>query len=93
MTARIYKVRYLVEPWDRPPSEPPKRTTQPGVALSVNDYGYTDEIMVVSILHDKKGEPISIGLFDSESGCGRPSRRLLELVKKQIEHQLAEHCK
>lgn len=89
---RKYKVRYSVEPWNKEPEVPPRKTVQPGIAVSPNDYGYCDEILVVSILHDIHGEVASLAFFDTKSGCGQPSRKLMEMVRKSINHYLLEHC-
>ena len=90
MNQRNYKVRYLVEPWNRPPENLSDRRPMPGVVVSANNYGYTDTILVVSILRDKQGTPTSVLMLDSDSG-GRPNRELLELVRQHIDHYLSNH--
>jgi hypothetical protein len=88
---RLYKIRYMVEEWNKPAGSKTRKTEFDGIKVSTDNYGYTDELLVASILHDEKGEIKSIGLFSSE-GRLMPSRKLLEAVKSQIEHQLEHHA-
>lgn len=92
MSDRTYRVRYSVEPWDNPPQGQGRLVEDGSVRVMDDKYGYSDEILVVSFLTKLTGEYDSIALFDSESGCGRPSRKMLEAAKAQIEHQLEHHC-
>ena len=46
MTAPSYRMRYFVEPWDKPPEGVVTRTDQPGVSVSSDNYGYADALLV-----------------------------------------------
>ncbi len=90
--ARDYALRYLLEfePWGKP-AGPRTPTPIPGVSVSETPYGYADELMVFSVLRGPDGAISSVALFDSVSGCGRPSRELLEAARDQIIHHLEKH--
>lgn len=81
-----YKIRYLVEPWNKPRGEAVP-TMVDGVKVSVDNYGYADELFVASIMHEKAGGE-SILLLSSE---GEPTRALLEKIRTQIDHYLEHH--
>lgn len=88
---RDYKVRYSVELWNKPvPSTAVLCQAIPGVKVAEGDYGYADQVFVASIICGDDGEPLSVLLIDSESG-GRPSRKMLELIRAQIDHHLKHH--
>jgi hypothetical protein len=98
---RSYKVRYFCERWGKPPlqrdigteEEREARRVAPRVTPSKTDYGYTDTLVLVSILRNQMtGEVESIALFDTDSGNGQPSRDLLEDVSEAIDHYLEHHC-
>lgn len=87
----VYKIRYLVELWNKPPqSEDVGESSIPGVRQSTTDYGYADDLFVASIVRSEDGKAESILLMDSISGSP-PDKKMLELVKKQIEHYLEHH--
>jgi hypothetical protein len=89
-----YKVRYLVEPWNKPPPENLGERVAPGIRVSNDNYGYTDVLFVGSVLLDGDGSYSSVALTSSEqTGTGMPSRKLLEAIKDQIEHMLEHHIK
>jgi hypothetical protein len=89
---RKYRVRYKVQLWNKPVVSE-TRQGPPGVKVSKDDYGYTDEILVVSILKDGEGKTTSMAFFDSVSCNGQPPREMMEEIRDQIDHYLEHHCK
>lgn len=90
MSGKIYPIRYLVEPWNKPRGTTTK-TSVPGVRISTDNYGYADELFVASIIKGgEDGDNDSVLLLSTE-GTMKPSRRILELVRDQIIHQLEHH--
>lgn len=93
MSDHAYKVRYSIEPWNKP--VPPREIGAefaPGITKSKTDFGYTDILFIGSVLVDEEGEYSSIMLMSSEGNL-IPSRKLLEAIKGQIEHMLEHHVK
>lgn len=91
MTKPVYKVRYHIDhEWNKPPEEV-CTSVRPGISLVDGKYGYTDILFVASIMLNENGEYGSILLLDTES-CGHPSRKMLEAIRDQIEHNLEHHC-
>jgi hypothetical protein len=85
-----YKIRYLIEPWGKPRDVPTREVT-PGVRVAIgSNYGYTDLLFVVSVIMTDEGEVGSVLLMDSENGLN-PSRKVLEMVRDQINHHLEHH--
>src|SRR5690242_17106329 len=88
---RTYAVRYCHEDWNKPvPADNLYRQVRPGIRVSSTDYGYTDVLFAASVLLDEAGEYSSILLLSSEGG-EKPSRKLLEAVREQIDHYLECH--
>lgn len=80
-----YRVRYRVEAWGQPVPAGEYDQVQSGVRVRKDNYGYTDELLLASILQDDAGQRSSI-LLVSESGP--PSRDLLLAVREQIDRAL-----
>ncbi len=91
MEAHRYKIRYLVESWNKPPAGEDRGgpKVRSNVTVSRSDHGYTDDIFLASIVRDENGDVESVLLLDSDGP--NPSREILELVKRQNEHHLANH--
>lgn len=89
MSEPIYKIRYSVEPWNKPVPVA-TREVVPGIRTAKGDYGYTDVLFLASVMLDEDGEIGSVLLL--ESGRGSPSRKLLEVIRDQINHHLEHHC-
>lgn len=90
---RKYKIRYLVEDWNKPPDwvdVAATRASIPGVKVSNTDYGYTDRLVVASVIEHPDGTPASVLLCDSKTG-GPPDREILEALLKQVQHQIQHH--
>jgi hypothetical protein len=90
---RKYKIRYFMEFWDKKPDWVDIAATRaviPGVRPSNTDYGYTDRLVVASIIENPDGTPASVLLCDSKTG-GPPDREILEVLAKQIQHQIEHH--
>lgn len=88
----VYKVRYYVEQWGKEPAEETTKTGVPGVRVAGPNFGYTDILFVASIIQDDDGNLASILLLDSDSKVlPGPSRKVLEAVRDQINHQLEHH--
>lgn len=88
-----YKVRYSVEPWDRPrPADGEFVRMANGVTASPNNFGYTDVLFLASILLKEDGEIGSILLLDSSAkgglGC---NPKVLRAVRDMIDHHLEHH--
>ena len=91
---RRYKFRYMIENWDGPPAGDDLTGSvkvRNGIRASATNYGYTDDLLLMSVTKDEFGQPESILLLDSTDGPN-PSRELLELARDQIEHHLRHHC-
>ena len=86
---RKYQLRYSVEEWNRP-AESKLNRVRPGISVSQDKYGYTDIIFVASILVDEDGD-LDILLMDSTSEIPC-SRKILLMVRDQIDHYLEKHC-
>lgn len=92
---RVYKIRYLAEPWNKPippggaEDEPAIVEGEESIISSTDNYGYTDTLFVASILEDKKGNISSVAIFDSNN-CQYPSVEVLEAVKKAIDFRLEQ---
>lgn len=92
MMSRSYRIRYHVEPeWNGPPAIECKQTEIAGIRVSPDNFGYADSLFVASILKDHHGTVSSVLLMDSETGA-HPSREILEIVKREIEHYLEQHA-
>ncbi len=93
---RVYKCRYLAEPWNKPiPTDTlltRMEVNDNSAVVTNNGYGYSDEILVVSMLNDKEGNVSSIALFDSVSKCGRPSKEMITEIRDYLNHYLEAHC-
>lgn len=83
-SVRNYKIRYSVESWNKP-VEGESVQKRPGIRVNNTDYGYTDQLFLVSIV----GE--SVLMLDSLSG-GPPMRETLLMVRDQIDHYLEHHA-
>lgn len=94
MEDQIFKVRYSVEPWNKPvPNIENSKLESPGIRTVSDKYGYTDVLFLASCLQDDDGNIDSILILSSEdSSKPRPSRELLEAVRDQINHHLEHHC-
>lgn len=84
-----YKIRYLIEAWDKPAPLDSSKPVMPGVRVSGNDYGYTDDLFVVSIVD--LGERESFLILSSSEG-GPPGREMVEKIIDCLQHYLEEHC-
>lgn len=85
-------MRYLQEEWGKPvPASSEQGSVQvlDNVTCSGDDYGYADDIFLVSILRDDGGEVESIFMIDTITG--QPSKETLLMIRDQIDHQIAEH--
>lgn len=80
----------MVEPWNKPRENISERRTIPGVVMSNDNYGYADDVFVVSIIRNGDGS-IEFMLLLSSEGFGGPSRELLEGVRDCINHHLEHH--
>lgn len=92
---RAYRRRYCIEDWDKPIPIPTLVTRQRkthNVSAVEGNWGYTDDVIIVSVLRDENGEVESVGFFDSVSLCGRPPRELMEKLRDQVIHYLEHHC-
>jgi hypothetical protein len=87
-----YPIRYLVEPWNKPidPDNKQRKSVIPGVTVSTNNYGYTDQILIMSVIVGEDGEE-SVLILDSESKGNIPTRRMLEICIQQCQHILDHH--
>ena len=89
MAEHVYKIRYMVQDWNKPRENQGKQVL-PNVRVSDTNYGYADSLFVVSIMNDDAGNPASFLLLDSET-MGMPSREMLLQIRAQIDHCLKEH--
>lgn len=85
---KVYGVRYRVEHWNKPAENKGKKVANL-VRVSDDDHGYADVLFLASIVFDDDGQ-FSILLMDSMNGP-KPSRRILEAVRYQIDHHLEHH--
>jgi len=83
---KLYRVRYLVEPWNKPrPRDDEEIKVRDGIILLKDSkFGYTDELFIVSMLDGG-----SYALFSTD-GHIPPTKESLLKVKGYIEHYL-EH--
>ena len=86
---KSYAIRYLVEEWDQPPSAKSTLIAD-GVRVSEDNYGYTDDILILSCVKQPDGAESL--LLVGANGFDIP-RELLEKAKTHIEHHLKHHCK
>ena len=88
MPAQRYRIRYSIEVGDfiKPESVTKVR---PGINLSADDYGYADELVVVSLV----GAPgkRSFLVVSTEDGGGPPLPETLRELRDYIDHQLEHH--
>lgn len=95
MDKRTYAIRYLVDGWNKP--VPAKDANGEhvcdGVRISNSNYGYTDTLLVCSVIRDDvTNEIVSIFFADSDSMVGKPSRELMTAIRDEINHYLEHHC-
>lgn len=77
-----YALRYSVEPWGKTVPETTAGTlVAEGVMVSDDDYGYTDSLLLASIVKDEKGNA-SILILDNEAG--EPTLETLCLLRRHI---------
>lgn len=86
--SKNYAIRYLVEEWNKPSNGGVR--LMPGITVSPDDHGYTDRLLVVSILYD--GDEIDSALILDTKTKGPPDREIMEFLKEHIEHYLEHHC-
>jgi hypothetical protein len=87
---RTYKLRYLIEDWGKPAEAPNSRQVLPNVRSTDGNYGFTDQLVFASILHNDHGDPVSIFMVDSEARSV-PDKHTLEFLRDHIQHLLDEH--
>lgn len=87
---RNYGIRYSVEEWNKPPENVAEKVA-PGITVSNDNYGYTDDIVVVSILKDEFGEIGSMALFSNLMRDKKIPKDVLERLKEEVEHYIKHH--
>ena len=87
-----YATRYFVEDWNKEvPQDSGQIMVMPGVIKSADDFGYTDQLVIVSILKHEDGSIESMLALDSESG-GPLSKSLTQELLDYLQHYLKEHA-
>jgi hypothetical protein len=94
--SRDYRMRYTIEgdgPYSLPEHNKGTRI-QEGLRVSDTDYGYADDVLLVSIMRESDGSIESMLLLTSEDGRDprRPSPELLREVRAMIDHYLETHA-
>lgn len=87
---RPYKIRYCIEEWNQPAVTINPEQVMPNVRTTEGNYGYTDQLVFASILHNDNGDPASV-LFVDTDARSTPDRHTLEFLRDHIQHLLDEH--
>lgn len=90
---RPYKLRYLVEPWDKQMEAEVLKEVSIGAVNLVavkGNYGYTDKILIVSILDTEDGPDCFVMSEEKGGKYGLPSKERLLLARRAIGEAL-EH--
>lgn len=87
MSKRDYRIRYLIEEWNKPPEQVEDEPIAPGVRCSKTDYGYADNVVIVSIVKCKHGAE-DLMFLSSETLAEPTTERLLSL-RAAIDAELA----
>lgn len=86
---RKYAIRYFVQEWNKPvPKDFVGEEVIDGVTMSKSDFGYTDQLVIISIIDDEESK--SFLICDSKEQ-GPPSRETLIAIREAINHQLEHH--
>jgi hypothetical protein len=81
-----YQIRYMVEPWDKPIPEDTNLTSMGGVVKRTDTpYGYTDEIILVSVVNQPDGGK-DYKVFSSIDRSYPPSPQCLDLLEQALNH-------
>lgn len=90
-----YRLRYRVDPWGKPLEGIPKQII-PGITVMSNNgnWGYTDDLLMVSVVRLEDGSIESLLLLTSEEAARdalHPTPELLKEVRDYIDHWLERH--
>lgn len=88
MAKKNYAFRYFVEPGSWPPPEKATRVAT-GVRVTDDNYGYADNLFVISIVKEDDGCEHYLMLDTRDQGP--PTRQTLLDVRKMIDHYLENH--